>query len=187
MVPLVGKHVVGDALFHVVGLAGEYRQGGILRLPPEARDIPSITTEIELPRDAQRCVLLRLSRDSTLEIGVRNALHHSAAVCGRRYAENDVVISHLRGKVRLRQDATRRIRAPLNREEIVYAAVRCSVRIEHEACLPNRTICGNEGWDHVCGAHRVRICYLWIGGRARTADGGVYVAIRTGKLIEARS
>jgi hypothetical protein len=30
LVPLVGKHVVGDALFHVVGLAGEHHHGGVL-------------------------------------------------------------------------------------------------------------------------------------------------------------
>src|SRR5215475_2078555 len=88
--------------------------------------------------------------------------------CIYRYAENDVVAGDLSGKVRLREDATRRVRAPLNREEIVHAAIRRSVGVQYEPRLPNRTIRGDEGRDHICGAIRVGIRDLWIGRGART-------------------
>jgi hypothetical protein len=129
--------------------------------------------------DAQRPVLLRLGRESVLERWIGKTLHQSVAECIYRYAENDVVVGDLSGKVWLREDATRRVRAPLNREEIVHAAIRCSVGIQYEPRLPNRTIRGDEGRDHICGAIRVRIRHLRIGRGGRTPNRRGYVTSRT--------
>src|SRR5262249_14863005 len=144
-------------------------------------------TGIEASRDAKRRFLLRLGVEIGLQRGIRETLNQSIAVRRRRYAENNVVVGELRGKVRLREVAPLRIRAPSDREEIVHAAIWCSVRIEHESRLPDRTIRRNEGWYHVGGPHRGRNRNLRIVGRgARPTSRGERVTATAGIKIEAR-
>ena len=47
----VGKELVGDAHFHVVGLAGEHQQRLVLRLPSEARDGAVVAVVVGLAGD----------------------------------------------------------------------------------------------------------------------------------------
>jgi len=64
--------------------------------------------------DAKRPVLLGLGGESALERLIGKTLNQAVPQCIYRYTENDVVFGDLSGKVWLREDATRRIRAPLN-------------------------------------------------------------------------
>jgi hypothetical protein len=67
--------------------------------PHETRDVSSVSAEIELARDSQRCVLLRLGRKRIHERLVGKTLYQSVAERIYRYAENDVVVGKLGGKV----------------------------------------------------------------------------------------
>src|SRR6185369_6606810 len=56
-VALVAEELVGDALLHVVGLAGEHQQGLVLRLPAEARDRAVVSRSVLAAGDPERRLL----------------------------------------------------------------------------------------------------------------------------------
>jgi len=140
---LIGENFVRYALLDVVGFAGEYQQGFILRFPSETRDGAVVSRGVEAPADLQRRPGRLRGVEAGLQNSVRSRLHQSHAEDRRRNAENDVLARQVAREIRLRQGAAFRVRPAGDGEQSMNAA------IGNKAGLAHRTIHGNERRNRV--------------------------------------
>jgi hypothetical protein len=119
-----------------------------------------------------------------LQSRIRNVLDQTGAEHRCRYAENDIVRSDRSGEIRLREVTVRRIRSPGDREEIMHAAIRRSVRIADEPRLANWAVQRDERRYGVGGAHQGRNRNLGIRQRPYAARGGLSMAAATAVEVE---
>jgi hypothetical protein len=85
-----------------------------------------------------------------------------------RNAEHHVPAGDRGGEIRLLEPAARRIVSSSDREERVYSAIGCPVRIMLESGFAHRTVYLNKRRDHVMRTFFFRYLDLGIDGRTRS-------------------
>ena len=143
--------------------------------------VPSLGLVLKCP-EMPNCDFKAAFAAKSLESEVGYDLHQSKAENGRGDAENDIVCGKLSGEIRLRDIATRRIRAPGYHIQFVHLAIGCAIRVVHETRFADRTIQGDKRRHDVLGTVQGRDRHLGIDLWACAADGGLRMA--AGTLIE---
>ena len=156
---LILEEFVGYSHFNVVGFAGEYFEGFVLRFPTEARDHSVISIAVDLAGNAERLFLPRVCLHVRVDSFFWNVFDQAGAKGRSRNAVDDVVQSQMLSEIWLLDIAIARVAATRNDEEIVDTAIGRAakarpVRIEKkfEACFADRAVGRDEGRKSVLGA-----------------------------------
>src|ERR1700674_4738319 len=163
LVAFLGEELVRDPHLDVVGLAGEYEEGLVLRLPSEAGDRAVVgaavrgasQVRVRVTRNAQPRLQRGVSTHVRQDRRIGDRLDEPNAKDGCGNAEDDVVVSAVAGErgsswqeVRL-SDVAARVAAAGDDEEVPCAAVGRSVRIPLKACFTDGAIPRDEPGQRV--------------------------------------
>ena len=138
---LVWEDFVRDALFHVVGFAGEDQERLVLSFPAEARDRAVVATAILATRDAKVALGARVRGLVGEDCLVGDGFDQSRTKRRSGDAEDRIIVRDRRPEVGLEQGWNLGRLARLgDGEQVVYTTVGRPVRIGLEAHLAHRPV-----------------------------------------------
>ena len=185
--PANGKCIIADSHFHVVRLSGEDSDRSVLCLPPKTADGAIVGHKVGVTGNSEFLLLLAMGGHVGENRRVLDAFNQSQSKKLQRDAECDIAIAHSFCEVRLLQCAAGRIRAALQGEEAMHAAIASAVRVVLETDFTERTV-GSFELGHGIGSTQAMSNFVgWIVRRGTSADGRLRVASETLIRVENRT